>query len=72
MTSPTRLMSRPTEPTVTSNTGCSMPSGTAIRLMDSTKMEKHKAKRKTALTNAPNTSARAHPNVFFAVFFLDI
>ena len=70
--SPTRLMRRPTEPTVTRRTGCSMPSGTAILLMDSTRMEKQRARRNTALTRAPKTSARAQPNVFFAVFFFDI
>jgi hypothetical protein len=35
-------------------------------------MEKHKATRNTAFTNAPNTSARAQPNVFFDHFFGDI
>lgn len=33
---------------------------------------KHNATRNTAFTNAPNTSARAHPNVFFDHFFGDI
>lgn len=35
-------------------------------------MLKHSATRKTALTNAPRTSARAHPNVFLDHFFGDI
>lgn len=33
---------------------------------------KHNATKNTALTKAPNTSARAHPNVFFDHFFGDI
>lgn len=33
---------------------------------------KHNATKKTAFTNAPNTSARAQPNVFFDHFFGDI
>lgn len=35
-------------------------------------MLKHKATKNTALTRAPNTSARAQPNVFFDHFFGDI
>jgi hypothetical protein len=41
-------------------------------LQASTVMEKHNATRNTAFTNAPNTSARAQPNVFFDHFFGDI
>lgn len=35
-------------------------------------MLKHSATKNTAFTRAPNTSARAHPNVFFDHFFGDI
>lgn len=41
-------------------------------LQASTVIEKHKATKKTAFTNAPSTSALAHPNVFFDHFFGDI
>ena len=46
--------------------------GMIILFIDSMRMEKHSASRKTALTRAPNTSARAHPNVFLLVDFFDI
>ena len=35
-------------------------------------MEKQSANRNTLLTKAPNTSARAQPNVFLLHFFGDI
>lgn len=35
-------------------------------------MLKHSATKNTAFTRAPNTSARAHPNVFLDHFFGDI
>lgn len=38
----------------------------------STVIEKHKATKNTAFTNAPSTSALAHPKVFFDHFFGDI
>jgi hypothetical protein len=41
-------------------------------LQASTVIEKHNATRNTAFTSAPNTSARAQPNVFFDHFFGDI
>jgi hypothetical protein len=41
-------------------------------LKASTVIEKHNATRNTAFTNAPNTSARAQPKVFFDHFFGDI
>jgi hypothetical protein len=41
-------------------------------LQASTVIEKHNATRNTAFTNAPSTSARAQPNVFFDHFFGDI
>lgn len=42
------------------------------RLIDSTRMEKHKATKNTALTSAPSTSALAQPKVFFDHFLGDI
>lgn len=42
------------------------------RLHASMVMLKQSATKNTALTNAPNTSARAQPNVFFDHFFGDI
>jgi hypothetical protein len=41
-------------------------------LKASTVIEKHNATRNTAFTNAPKTSARAQPKVFFDHFFGDI
>ena len=39
---------------------------------DSTNIEKQSANRKTLLTRAPSTSARAQPKVFLLHFFGDI
>ena len=41
-------------------------------LMDSIRMEKQRATRKTELTRAPNTSALAQPKVFLDHFFGEI
>lgn len=69
---PIKLTISPSAPTATSNWGSWIFSTSMNLLQASTVMEKHKATRNTALTRAPSTSARAHPNVFFDHFFGDI
>lgn len=60
---PIRLMNNPAPPTIRIRSGFSNDSGSTKRFNASTKIEKHKATRKTAFTKAPKTSARAQPNV---------
>lgn len=63
---------KPITPTTSTSFGLCSDSGSTKRLSASTKIEKHRARRKTALMRAPSTSARAQPKVFFDHFFGDI
>lgn len=63
---------RPKVPTATNSLASWMISISINLLTASTVILKHNATRNTALTNAPKTSARAQPNVFFDHFFGDI
>lgn len=64
--------SKPEQPTYKISFGLWISSTSYRRFKASIKMEKQSATRKTALTRAPRTSARAQPNVFFDHFFGDI
>ena len=66
------LTTRPLTPTTSMSGGSCIVSGLQKRFTDSTRIEKQSAIKKTAFTNAPNTSARAHPNVFLDHRFGDI
>jgi hypothetical protein len=57
------LDASPAHPTPKTSWGDLISVGSTKRWMASRKMDKHKARRKTPLTNAPNTSARCQPYV---------
>lgn len=66
------LTINPITPTTRTKSGLCNFSGSTNRLKDSIKIEKHRARRKTALIRAPRTSALAQPNVFLDHFLGDI
>lgn len=65
MKRPMTLTTKPAMPTISSRMGLSISSTVTRRFKDSTRMEKQRARRNTALTSAPRISARTHPYVFF-------
>ena len=65
MKRPMTLTTKPAMPTISSKMGLSISSTVTRRFKDSTRMEKQRARRNTALTSAPRISARTHPYVFF-------
>jgi hypothetical protein len=65
---PIMLTNKPIIPTISTLKGSFNSLGSSKCSIDSRKMEKHKANKKTPFTKAPKTSARTHPNVFVVDF----